>query len=178
MAKKMFADLGFKMMVWTFKIGDIFNPPGDILDEFNISEGDIVVDYGCGPGRYLKKASELVGDNGRVYAVDILEIALEYAEKEIKQNNLKNVKTVLVENLGEAVADKSVDLIYALDMFHNISDPASFFKKLHRIIKADGILYIEDGHQPREQSINKIERSKMWDIIEQTERYLVCKARR
>lgn len=81
----MFTDLGFKMMVWTFKIGDIFNPPGDILDEFNISEGDIVVDYGCGPGRYLKKASELVGDNGRVYAVDILEIALEYAEKEIKK---------------------------------------------------------------------------------------------
>lgn len=91
---------------------------------------------------------------------------------------MKNVKTVLVGNLEEAVADKSVDLIYALDMFHNISDPASFFKKLHRIIKVEGLLYIEDGHQSREKSINKIERSKMWDIIENKERYLVCKARR
>ncbi len=38
-----------------------------------------VIDYGCGTGRCLKKASGQVGDRGAVYAVDIHELAIKSA---------------------------------------------------------------------------------------------------
>src|SRR6056297_1453190 len=169
-------NLGFRMMVWTYRIRDFFSPVGKILEEFNINEGDTVVDYGCGPGRYLKKSSNLVGENGKVYAVDIHELAIEYVKTEINQNNLQNVHPILVQNNDISIDDNIADVIYALDMFHHISKPKIFFQKLSRIIKKDGILYIEDGHQSREDSINKIEQSSLWKIGEQKQNYLICKA--
>lgn len=168
-------NLGFRMMVWTYKIRDLFSPAGEILEEFNINKGDTVVDYGCGPGRYLKKASNLVGENGKVYAVDIHDLAIEYAKAEINQNNLQNVLPVLVQNNDISIDDNIADVIYALDMFHHISKPKIFFQKLSKIIKKDGILFIEDGHQSREDSINKIEQSSLWKIDEQKQNYLICK---
>lgn len=168
-------NLGFRMMVWTYKIRDLFSPAGEILEEFNINKGDTVVDYGCGPGRYLKKASNLVGENGKVYAVDIHDLAIEYSKAEINQNNLQNVLPVLVQNNDISIDDNIADVIYALDMFHHISKPKIFFQKLSKIIKKDGILFIEDGHQSREDSINKIEQSSLWKIDEQKQNYLICK---
>lgn len=168
-------NLGFRMMVWTYKIRDLFSPAGEILEEFNINKGDTVVDYGCGPGRYLKKASNLVGENGKVYAVDIHDLAIEYSKAEINQNNLQNVLPVLVQNNDISIDDNIADVIYALDMFHHISKPKIFFQKLSKIIKKDGILLIEDGHQSREDSINKIEQSSLWKIDEQKQNYLICK---
>ena len=94
MLEKKIKNLGFRMMVLTYRISDLFKQPGEILEEFDIAEGDTVVDYGCGPGRYLKTASELVGEEGKVYAADIHELALEYIKEEIRQNNLQNVQTV------------------------------------------------------------------------------------
>ena len=168
-------NLGFRMMVWTYKIRDLFSPAGEILEEFNINKGDTVVDYGCGPGRYLEKASNLVGNNGKVYAVDIHKLAIEYVKAEINEKNLQNVRTILVQNNGISIDDNIADVIYALDMFHHISNPKIFFQKLSKIIKKDGILYIEDGHQSREDSINKIKQSSLWKIEEQKQNYLICK---
>ena len=56
---------------------DIFKSTEHKLDPFNIQKGQTVVDYGSGTGRYLRKASELVGENGWVYAVDIQELAID-----------------------------------------------------------------------------------------------------
>lgn len=167
--------LGFRMMVWTYKIRDLFNPVGKILEEFNINEGNTVVDYGCGPGRYLKKASNLVGENGKVYAVDIQKIAMEYVKSEINENNLNNVYPILVKNNNIPIENNTADIIYALDMFHQISNAKIFFRKLSKIIKNDGVLYIEDGHQPRQDSIDKIKQSNLWKIDEQKPQYIICR---
>ncbi len=168
-------NLGFRMMVWTYKIRDFFNPVGEILEEFNITQGDTVVDYGCGSGRYIKKASNLVEKNGKVYAVDINKVAIEYVKKEINKSDLKNVNPVLVQDNDKLIDDNIADVIYALDMFHHISKPKIFFERLSRIIKRDGVLYIEDGHQSRKDSINKIKKSNLWKIDKQKTKYLICK---
>lgn len=175
MLKNKFNNLGFRMMVWTYRIRDLFNPVGEILEEFNIRKGNTVVDYGCGPGRYLKKASNIVGENGKVYAVDIQKIAIKYVQSEINQNNLKNVYPILVKNNNISIEDNTADIIYALDMFHHITKPEIFFNKLSKIIKKDGVLYIEDGHQSRADSIKKIKKSSLWKIDEQKQNYIICK---
>jgi len=81
------SDRSYKFMVWLFKRID-FLMPGFIdkrVSKFGIREGMTLVDYGCGPGRYTMRFAKLVGEKGKVYAIDIHEIALEIVrEKMVK----------------------------------------------------------------------------------------------
>jgi len=167
--------IGFKMMVGFYRIMDLFYNPHKKLGKFEIYRGDVVVDYGCGPGRYIKKASELVGDEGRVYAADILEVALDYVEKKIEKYSLYNVTPILVQDGITVIKSNTADVIYALDMFHHVNNSEAFFSELHRILKGKGKLYLEDGHQSRVKTKSKIEQSELWEINNEQEEYLLLK---
>ena len=52
-------NFAFRMMSFMFKVSDLFKNKTNYLDEFGIIKGSVIVDYGCGPGRYVRKASEL-----------------------------------------------------------------------------------------------------------------------
>jgi len=47
--------------------------------------------------------------------------------------------------------------------------------KLRRITKKDGLLLIDDGHQPREVTKKKILDSGFWIISEETRDHLKCR---
>src|SRR5271157_3367565 len=138
----------FRIMAFMFKVSDIFNSTEHKLDPFNIQKGQTVVDYGSGTGRYLRQASELVGENGWVYAVDIHELAIRSAFRMIEKYHLKNVKPVLADRTVD-LPSQTADIVYALDMFHMVKDHREFLEELKRITKMNGMLYLEDGHQPR-----------------------------
>jgi ubiquinone/menaquinone biosynthesis C-methylase UbiE len=60
-------------------------------------------------------------------------------------------------------------------MFHMVSNPNGFLQELHRLIKPGGILYLEDGHQPRSLTREKIMNSGSWEIQEETKTFIKCK---
>ena len=154
-------DWSFRIMSFLFNVTDILKSPAKRLDGFNIRQGQTVVDYGSGTGRFLRQASALAGETGKVYAVDIHPLAVEAAEGILKRYGLKNVHPVLTDGKTVDIPAKAADVIYALDMFHMVKDPRVFLKELHRITKPDGILYLEDGHQPRALSKEKITKSEI-----------------
>ncbi len=83
--KERMPDLGFKLMTLFFRIIDCFYSDENIIEKFGIKPGNTVIDYGCGPGRYIKKVSEVAGSTGKIYAVDIHEIAIQYVKSKIKK---------------------------------------------------------------------------------------------
>jgi len=167
-------DFAFRIMKVFFAIFYFFNPAWKKLNRFGIKPGSTIVDYGCGTGAYIKDASLMVGKEGTVYAVDVHEMAISSVKKLIKKYNLANVNTVLTDGNKSEIPDDTADLIYALDMFHMVKDPASFLKELCRITKQNGILIIEDGHQPRSASKEKILLSGFWKIIYEEKGFLKC----
>lgn len=167
-------DIAFRIMSFMFKIRDFFSSVDKILYEFDIHKGDTIIDYGCGPGRYLKMASSLVGEKGRVYAADIHELAINASMERIKKYNLKNISTVQIDKYSCPVEDNTADVIYALDMFHMVSEPENFLAELHRIIKKDGHIIIEDGHQSRKKTRSNIDRTGLWSVVDENKRHLKC----
>ena len=157
-----------------FDVADTFKSTSRRLDAFGIKKGQSVVDWGCGTGRYLKQASELVGDKGTVYAVDIHQLAIEAAASIAQKYNLKNVHPFLTDGKTVNIPPQTADLIYALDMFHMVKDTNAFLKELCRITKPDGVLILEDGHQPRALAKEKVNNSGCWEIITETKGYMKC----
>ena len=164
----------FQIMKIFFRIYYFFKPVDKYIAMFGIEKGDTVIDYGCGPGGFIKSASVLAGETGKVYAVDLHEMAISSVNSLVKKYKLKNVKPVLASGNKVDIPDNSSDLIYAIDMFHMVKDTVTFLNELCRISKKTGRLIIEDGHQPRLLSIEKIRSSGCWKIQSENKRYLVC----
>jgi len=84
-----------------------------------IKKGDTVLDLGANIGYYTVLFSKLVGNNGKVYAIEPTSDNLEYLEKNIKLNNLKNV-----ELTKAAIGDTDGKLnIYISDNSGNYNTP-------------------------------------------------------
>ncbi len=161
-------DLSYRCLVLWFRICDFLSGKKDRLATFGIREGDIVVDYGCGPGRYLEEASRRVGPHGMVYAVDIHRLAIRDVGRLVRSRGLTNVVPLPAMGYSLELTDATADLIYALDMFHMVSNPKAFLTELRRIAKPGAVLILEDGHQSRKKTKEKIALCPGWRIERET----------
>ena len=171
-------DVFFKLMNLLFHVIDFIYPYIDKrIERFGIQPGMTVVDYGCGPGRYTTRFAKLVGEKGKVFAVDIHELAIAAVKRKLDQYGLKNVVPVLAAGYDSTLTDRIADIVCAIDMFHFIRNHTEFLAELKRITKEDGLLVIDDGHQKRGVTRANILESGHWDIFEQTRDHLKCRPR-
>ena len=148
---KPMSNLMFQGMCFVFMLRDIFSPRETILMETGIKSGDYVLDYGCGPGGYVAPASKLIGEEGRVYALDINPLAVKRVQKIALKKQLANVETICSDCKTE-LHDNSLDVILLYDIFHMLSNPDAVIAELHRILKPKGTLSFSD-HQMNENDI-------------------------
>jgi ubiquinone/menaquinone biosynthesis C-methylase UbiE len=144
--------LDFKLMSWYFMLRDIFHPPKEILAESGVKSGMQVLDFGCGPGSYSLAAAEMVGDKGKVYALDINPVAVQRVQKVAEKRKLKNVEAIL-SDCATGLPDGSVDLVLLLDTFHELEKPQAVLAELHRVLKSDGVLSFNDHHLEKEGGV-------------------------
>jgi len=169
------SDSSFSFMAFGYKLRDIFFPKDRFIETLGIEEGMTVVDYGCGPGSYVKKTSELVGEKGKVYAVDRHKLAVRAVKERVRKYGLKNVEPILVEGYSCPLDDRIADIVFAFDMFHMIEDPTSFLRELHRLLRARGCMLIDSGHQSRDEAKIKIENTQIWQIEPENSHYFRCR---
>jgi ubiquinone/menaquinone biosynthesis C-methylase UbiE len=154
----------FKAMVKHFEKRDKKYPPPNKIEKTKIKKGSIVLDYGCGPGSYSIAAAEVVGNKGKVYAVDIHPLAIQLVKKRAHQKNLRNIETILTD-CDTNLKDKSVDVVLLLDIYHGLSDPESILKEIHRVLKIDGSLSVDDHHYKDDEIIGKITSKELFRFV-------------
>ncbi|MEA3272393.1 MAG: methyltransferase domain-containing protein [Patescibacteria group bacterium] len=118
--------------------------PFQILKKIGVGEKMKVVDLGCGTmGHFVFPASHLVGEDGAVYAIDILKPALQGIESKAKLEGVANVHPVWsdIEILGGAkIKDGSMDIALLV----NVSAKEGMIKEAMRLIKKGGKLLVVD----------------------------------
>ena len=168
----------FKVMSLYFKLRDFFQPPKKILAEVNIEPGFIVLDYGCGPGSYTTVAAQLVGETGKVYALDILPQAVEQIQKAAARKRLTNVETIL-SDCATGLPDESIDVALLYDTLHDLNEPDKVLTELHRVLKPDGILSFSDHHLKEKEIISRVAAKDLFKLLNKGERvYNFAKAHR
>ena len=142
---KPMSNFGFRMMSFAFKIRNFFKPRHKVLAEVGIKTGDNVLDYGCGPGSYVKAASELVGSEGKVYALDIHPLAIKKVQSIASKYGIGNIEIIESDGKTDLPAG-SVDVVLLYDTFHGLTNPDKVLLELYRVLKAGGILSFSDHH--------------------------------
>ncbi len=167
---------GYSVMLFTYRIMEILKvKDGKEAMKMGIKRGMMVADYGCGPGIYTEFMAREVGKGGKVYAVDIQPAALEVVERRMRKRGISNVSVKLVKNGKTDIESGSVDMVIALDMFHNVADAGAFQTEIARILRKDGMLYLEYGHQDREAAFKKVEGTGIWSLANRDETKMILK---
>ncbi|MFC1716026.1 class I SAM-dependent methyltransferase [Candidatus Poribacteria bacterium] len=139
------SNVDFRIMSFIYRLRDLFLPRKNILREIGIQPGFCILDYGCGPGNYTASAAELVGQSGRIYALDIHPLAVQKVQKMASKKQLTNVETIH-SDCKTGLPDNSVDVVLLYDILHDLSDPDGVLEELHRVLKPNGILSLTDHH--------------------------------
>jgi ubiquinone/menaquinone biosynthesis C-methylase UbiE len=155
--------LHFRIMSFAFGLRDIFLPRKNILDEAGITPRSHVLDYGCGSGSYITAAAELVGDSGKIYALDIHPLAIERARRIASRNHLVNVETIL-SDCATGLPDDSINVVLLYDVFHKLSDPDAVLAELHRVLALDGILSFSDHHLKEDAIASRVTGSGLFEL--------------
>ncbi|MDQ1281580.1 MAG: hypothetical protein QG670_2845, partial [Thermoproteota archaeon] len=121
--------------------------PAKVLFEIGIRTGHTILDFGCGPGTYTISAAKLIGNEGRVYALDVNSGFLDRMEETAKQEGLKNI--VRVDSFGEGkipLENEGIDVMLLIDVLHIIKDRKALFDEANRILKRGGFIAVYPMH--------------------------------
>jgi len=144
----------FMFWMWIFAIYETPRKRRERLKKAGVEEGQVIVDLGCGPSRFTILATRIVGPEGKVYALDIHPLNTAIVAARIAIGGLKNVSVMLADCCATRLPDKAIDLIFINDAFHEF-DKVGCLKEAARILKADGILAI-DEHEMKESKLLRI----------------------
>lgn len=103
-----------------------------------LSDGESVVDIGCGSGDTSFELARYVGLNGRVLGVDISEPILELANKKIISTNPPNIRFEQGDAQIFRFEAESFDVIFSRFGVMFFDDSIAAFKNLHRALKSNG----------------------------------------
>lgn len=131
---------------------DILNP-FKILERLKIRRGSWVADLGCGStGHFVFPAAQMVGADGKVFAVDIRKVALQAVEKAAKHEHFWNIETVWsdIEVLGAArIPEASLDLTLVVDNLYMADNRDGLVQEAWRLTKPGGVLICIEWRQGR-----------------------------
>ena len=119
----------------------LIQKPGKMLGDY-IKKGDTVIDVGCGPGFFTIDIAKMVGENGKVVAVDLQPQMLEKVKKKAVKHGVANRIDAHQSQSGAIGLDCKADFILGYYMIHETGNPRAFLAEMCQMLKPDGRLLI------------------------------------
>lgn len=121
---------------------DFLNPQ-DIVSRLDIKSGMHIADFGAGSGFFTMLFAKLVGDTGRVTALDVQKDVLEFLKIKAKRENVLNIDFVWADlelPRGSKLPDDSQDLVMIANVLFQASDKMAIIREAMRVLKPGGTL--------------------------------------
>ena len=115
-----------------------------IVAAAKVRPGMAVADVGAGRGLFTRLFAKAVGEEGKVYAVDIAERFLRHIEKTAEAEGLTNVETVRAAADSVELPVESVDLAFVCDTYHHFEFPLKTMASIHKALRPGGRVVVID----------------------------------
>lgn len=123
---------------------EVEEAPAALVQSLGIQEGMVVADIGAGSGYFSFRLAKLVGDEGRVLAVDIQQEMLDVLKRRMREKMVTNIQPVLGTITDPKLPEGSVDLILMVDVYHEFSHPYEMVAAMVKSLKVGGrIVFVE-----------------------------------
>jgi len=137
-------------------------PAHKTLMDASLKKEMTFADVGSGNGYFTLPAADIVGDKGKVFALDISSEMLEDMNTRIKDKNKTNIEVIKTEENNLKIVKESVDLAFSCNVVHEAKDLDLFLKEIKRILKSKGRIAIIDWEKtdsdfgpPKEHRLDK-----------------------
>ena len=113
--------------------------PVKTLQGAGIQPGQTVLEVGCGTGFFTLPAAELLGDRGRLVAMDTLLDYTRRVSEKVQSAGLNNVRVVQRDALDTGLDSAGMDTVLLFGVLPFPFLPLNkLLPEMHRIIKPDG----------------------------------------
>lgn len=124
-----------------------FTNPENNIRELGVHEGMIVADLGAGTGAYTVPLARLVGESGRVYAVEVQKDFLSNIKNAATAQGFKNVELIwgdIERPLGTKIKEGSIDAVVVSNVLFQAEDKEGLLREANRVLKTGGKMLLVD----------------------------------
>jgi len=143
-----FLDPKLNVEEWTKKFEtesrEIFHLREKIVAATGLKPGMAMADIGAGTGLFTLHFAQAVGENGKVYAVEIAKNFIAHIEARAAKASASNVQTILCTERSVELPEASIDLAFICDVYHHFEFPSATLATLHKALKPGGTLVLID----------------------------------
>lgn len=125
----------------------MFSDPKSNLDQFGLEKGMKVADLGVGAGFYVLAAAKMVGEEGRIFALDVQKELVADVKRIAEKEELNNVEAIWgdIEKFeGTKIKSGSIDAAIVSNVLFQIEDKEAFLSEIERILKPGGKVLVVD----------------------------------
>jgi ubiquinone/menaquinone biosynthesis C-methylase UbiE len=141
-----YEDPNYRQWVATFERPgrEIYDRRHEIANVTGLRPGMVVADVGAGTGLFTRLFAPMVGNEGRVIAVDISRGFIENILRTSRQQGLANVEGVVDTATDVSLPAASVDLVFVCDTYHHFEYPQRMLESIYEALRPGGELVVID----------------------------------
>lgn len=153
-----------KMTVWEESKGIEF------LKQIGLKKNFVVLDFGARVGHYSIPAAKIVGEKGKVYALDKDQTALNDLKHKVKHLSLKNVEVVNTNGVVEIdFPDDYFDAVLLYDILHyfDTNQRKILLTEIQRRLRQNGLLSIYPKHIAEDFPLMELKNISRQELIKE-----------
>lgn len=143
---------------------EVFAGRKAVVTAIQLKPGMRIGDVGSGTGLYLAPFSQAVGENGRVFAIDISPRLIEHIQKRVASEKMANVAVVRSTEKSITLPEDSVDRIFICDTYHHFEYHVAMLESIRSALSPEGELIVIDFERipgkSREWTLNHVRAGK------------------
>ena len=117
-----------------------------VLQETGLKSGDKFLDVGCGEGYFSIAASKIVGNKGKVYAIDSYEESIVVLKQQIHRENIGNIEAIVADVTQKMPLPKAIiDVCLMANVMHGFlanGEVPSVMTEIARVMKVGSTLAV------------------------------------
>lgn len=121
--------------------------PEKLIERSGIGQGMTVLELGSGSGGFTTFVARAVGQEGKVYAIDIQPGMLAQLRGKLASSENRDIENVEVREASAydlPFEDGSLDLVYMVTVLPEIPNRSRALREVRRVLKSGGILAVSE----------------------------------